>query len=174
MINKIFWDIDETLIHTVMSAPNQEHVVLSLDDGNYYTMLRPCAKALIDFSRNLVGADNVYILTTATTDYAREVNRLAGWGFEHDHIIAREDIHNHTYSLAYAGTGVIPHKEANIKNVLIDNLPFRQNAKKVDMIGITKDRYFHINDYYGVNFPDDTFENDVREFLTEKHSTDEQ
>ena len=30
--------------------------------------------------------------------------------------------------------------------------------------------YLKIRDYYGVNFPDDTFEEDVKEFLTSKHN----
>lgn len=169
MINKIFWDIDETLIHTELWPPNQEHVILELSDANYYTMIRPCSKALIEFSRELVGFDNVYILTTATTDYAREVNRLAGWEFAYDHIIAREEISNHKFNLAYGGEGVMRHKVADRNNVLIDNLPARYNAKKIDLIGITEDRYFQIADYYGVNFPRDTFETDVKNFLLNKN-----
>lgn len=169
MITKIFWDIDETLIHTELHAPDQEHVVLQLNDANYYTIIRPCAKSLIEFSRELVGFDNVYILTTATTDYAREVNRLAGWEFAHNHIIAREEISNHEFGLAYGGAGVMRHKVADRNNVLIDNLPARHNAKKIDLIGITEDRYFNIRDYYGVNFPNDPFETDVKNFLLNKN-----
>lgn len=169
MINKIFWDIDETLIHTELYKPNQSHVVLSLSDRNYYTIIRPCSKRLVEFSRNLVGGENVFILTTATRDYAHEVNRLAGWEFPHNQILAREDINNYRYKLAYGGEGVLPFSVANRDNVLIDNLSPRSNPTKMDLIGITEDRYLKIEDYYGVDFPNDPFEDQVMKFLNEKH-----
>lgn len=177
MINRIYWDIDETLIHTSMRPPNQEHIILDLDDGGlYYTIVRPCSKDLIQFSRDLVGEDRVHILTTATRDYALEVNRLAGWGFKPDDIFAREDQakHRRGFSTAYSGyyTEVDPHIYAHKDNVLIDNLPRRENQTKINFIGIGKTEdtnYFKIRDYYGVNFPDDTFEEDVKNFLTERH-----
>ena len=176
MINRIYWDIDETLIHTTMRPPNQEHIVLALNDGGmYYTILRPCAKRLIEFSRELVGAARVHILTTATRDYAQEVNRLAGWGFKNDDIFAREDqaSHSRKFSTAYGGyhSEVDPHIYAHKDNVLIDNLPRRENQTKVNFIGIgeTEDtNYLKIQDYYGVDFHDDTFEEDVKNFLTER------
>lgn len=167
MIKNIFLDIDETLIHTCLFDPQQNHIKLQINDGfSYFTVLRPCAKNLIEFSRNLVGKENVYILTTATTDYALEVNRLAGWEFENDHIIAREDIANHQCSFGYGGEGIVRHKLADKNNVLIDNLHPRHNCKKIDLIGISTDRYMHIRDYYGVNQTNDTFEEDVKNFLT--------
>lgn len=173
MIKNIFWDIDETLIYTSLRDPQQDHVKLELNDGHaYFTIIRSCAKGLIEFSRQLVGKDNVYILTTATTDYAREVNRLADWGFENDHIIAREDISNHRYNLAYGGEGILRHKVADRNNVLIDNLPPRHNYNKIDLIGITADRYFQIRDYYGVDFPEDPFEDQVKAFLMKAYEND--
>lgn len=176
MINRIFWDIDETLIHTVLQKPNQDHVSFSLDDGMYYTMIRPCSKALIDFSRELVGADRVHILTTATRDYAQEVNRLAGWGFKNEDIFSREDqsSHLHRFALAYGGSReeCDPHIYAHKNNVIIDNLPARQNFTKIEFIGISKtyqDNYLRINDYYGVEFADSNFEQEVKDFLIERN-----
>jgi hypothetical protein len=173
MINRIYWDIDETLIHTTMRPPNQEHIVLALNDGGmYYTILRPCAKRLIEFSRELVGAARVHILTTATRDYAQEVNRLAGWGFKNDDIFAREDqaSHSRNFPTAYGGyhSEIDPHIYAHKDNVLIDNLPRRENQVKIDFIGIGKTEntnYLKIDDYYGVEFSDSTFEQDVKNFL---------
>jgi hypothetical protein len=173
MIKNIFWDIDETLIHTETRSFGRGYndVKFELDGFPYYTVIRPCSNSLIEFSREMVGKDNVYILTTATTDYAREINRIAGWNFEHDHIIAREDISNHKYTLPYGGKSISRHKVADVNNVLIDNLPIRDNYDKVDLIGIVdRDRYFKIRDYYGVNFPNDSFDSDVREFLTQKNN----
>lgn len=176
MINKIFWDIDETLIHTLLDDPKQAHVKFSLDDGNsYYTIIRPCSHELIRFSRELVGKENVHILTTATRDYAEKVNELAGWEFDPSDIFAREDQEaNRVWvSTAYGGRygSIIPHEYANPNNVLIDNLPRRQNEGKIEFIGIGKTQetnYLKIDDYYGVDFPDDSFEKDVKEFLIER------
>jgi hypothetical protein len=175
MINKIFWDIDETLIHTTIYDPKQDHVQFSLGDGHvYHTMIRPCSNELIRFSRELVGKENVHILTTATRDYAEKVNELAGWGFDPKDIFAREDQEANRIwvSTAYGGRhcSIIPHEYANPNNVLIDNLRRLQNEGKINFIGIGKTQetnYLKIYDYYGVNFPDDSFEEDVKNFLLE-------
>lgn len=176
MINRIYFDIDETLIHTTMRDPNQEHIVLALDDALYYTIVRPCAKTLIDFARDLVGKDRVHILTTATRDYAQEVNRLAGWGFNNEDIFSREDIYKHSRSFptAYGGyhNECDPHIYAHKDNVIIDNLPRRENEKKIAFIGINsthETNYLKIDDYYGVEFLNSTFEQDVKNFLLERN-----
>lgn len=80
-IENIFWDLDECLIHTGFGDPEQKHINFTLEGSqiNYYTILRPCALELIEFSRKLVGHENVYILTTAIEEYANKINELAGW-----------------------------------------------------------------------------------------------
>lgn len=172
MINKIFIDLDECMLHSMLRKPNQEHIRFNLenDDNTYYTVIRPCAQKLIDFSRELVGKDNVYILTTSTTDYANMINEKAEWGFERDHIIAREEIKRHLIPTAYGGSAYVEKQGvAHKDNVLIDNLPYKQNMGKVNLIGILQDRYLKVDDYYGVNGTEwDTFEEDVKEFLKEK------
>ena len=183
MINKIFWDIDETLIHTSFHEPDQKHISFALEDdlSMYYTIIRPCSNRLIEFSRELVGADNVHILTTATRDYAQEVNRQAGWGFKNEDIFTREDLEYHTTKLAIAIYGGFnestdPHIYAHKNNVLIDNLPPRENWRKVSFIGIPNNyhtNYLHVRDYYGVDYPDDLFEADVKKFLTQRSNENE-
>ena len=172
MINTIHFDIDETLIFTGLSDPNQEHIQFQLpDDPNtYYTIIRPCAQRLIDYARELVGKDNVYILTAATFDYENAINEKAGWGFDEEHIIAREEINRHSYRIACGGVAYVEKEGiAHKDNVLIDNLPYRENMGKVNLIGIKEDRYLKVDDYYGVNGKEnDWFEEDVREFLKEK------
>jgi hypothetical protein len=173
MINKIFWDIDETLIHTSLHEPDQKHISFALEDdlSMYYTIIRPCSHRLIEFSRELVGADNVHILTTATRDYAQEVNRQAGWGFKNEDIFTREDLEYHTTKLAGIYGESDPHIYAHKNNVLIDNLSPRENWRKVTFIGIPNDyhtNYLQVRDYYGVDFPDDLFEADVKKFLTQR------
>jgi hypothetical protein len=157
-----------------MSDPEQENFSFILDDyyGTHYTIVRPCAKRVIDFARELVGAENVYILTIAIRPYALKINELAKWGFSEENIISREDIVNHSYATAYGGSATSPHKTASINNVLIDNLPPRQNGTKIDFIGLGRnyqDNYLQVRDYYGVNFADDPFEENVKKFLNEKH-----
>jgi hypothetical protein len=174
MIKRIFWDIDECLIHTSVNAdPGQECLTFGLDAdlNTYYTIVRPSALEVIEYSRTLVGADNVYILTTSTRDYASEISRLAGWNFDNDHILTRETIQAHNYPLAYGSRTTLPHKTlANANNVLIDNLPPRENDSKIRLIAIDYSRYFKVRDYYGVNNADSEWKEDVLEFLNDKHN----
>ena len=169
MIKSIYWDIDETLIHSSIKDPNQNHLeILLADNDRYYTIVRPCAQRIIDFSRNLVGRENVFILTAATTDYVRAINEKAGWGFPNEQIFAREDQEKYSYHGAYGGTQYVDSSQAHPDNVLIDNLPPRHNEGKIAFLGIWKtwrENYFQVRDYYGVNFTEDSFEEDVKEFL---------
>jgi hypothetical protein len=173
MIDRVFWDIDETLIHTEMRPFGEGYndVEFKLDGVSYYTKIRPCSSELVAFSRDLVGADNVYILTTSTRDYAREINRITGWNFAHDHIFSREDLYEHRCSTAYGGSAFVQNeKVASANNVIIDNMPSGQNWGKISFIGINRERYLKIDDYYGVDFADCTFVEDVKEFLTKLHA----
>jgi hypothetical protein len=169
MIKYLMLDIDETLIHTALSDPKQKHIRFALEDGGvYYTMVRPCAKRLIDFSRELVGAENVYILTAATKEYACEINRLAEWGFPENQILAREDLSNHYYSTAYGGGATVASKYASLDNVLIDDLDPRYNSDKISFLGIWRSldtNYLQVQPYYGTNFPNDPFEENAIKFL---------
>ena len=167
---KIFQDLDECILHSEMRIPPQQHLQFTLpnDFSTYYTTIRPCAKALFDFYRETVGAENVYILTTATRDYAEKLNLLGEFGLDSDHIFARQDIKNHCFSGAYGGSGVCQHALADKDNVLIDNLPFKYNPDKTRMMGITRDNYFQTDEYYGVEFAEDTFEADVKAFIANR------
>jgi len=175
MINRIFWDIDETLIFTsVNNKPAQEcsSFMMDADLNHYYTIIRPCAKSLIDFSRSLVGQDKVHILTSSSKEYAQEINRIGDFGFDKEDIFSREDVDSHTMFTAYGGVAYNPHIYASKNNVLIDNLPIDYNQSKIDFIGIFKssDNYLNVKNYYGVNYPDDAFERDVKDFLLAMHA----
>jgi len=174
MIKNIFFDIDSTLIFSDFSKPEQTHIQFNLDhdEHDYFTIIRPCAKRLIDFARQLVGEQNVFILTTSTRDYARKINELALFDFNNDQIFSREDIARQTVHQAYGGYATMPHKHAHKENVLIDDLPSRYNENKVAFIGIgptVAERYLEIRPYYGVNFAEDPFEQDVMDFLQKNH-----
>jgi len=173
MIKRIYFDIDECLIWTGFSDPYQNHVCFSLEGPlKYYSVIRPCAKNLIEFSRTLVGKENVFILTTSTLDYARKISLLAGWGFENENILSREVIQNHTAVGAYASRFIIPHVSADKNNISIDNLPAEDNRSKISLIGIdrTSDtNYLQVRDYYGNDINNLSFEEDITSFLISKH-----
>lgn len=172
MINAIFFDADNTLIYSDLDQPNQKHLRVVLENGGiYYTMVRPCAKRLIDYARLLIGHKNVYILTAATKDYASEISRLAEWGFPETHILAREDMEANYYATAYGGHTITPSQYASLDNVLIDNLDPRYNEDKISFLGMWRSidtNYFKVHDYYGTNFPNDPFEEDIMKFLDER------
>jgi len=179
MIDKIFWDIDETLIHTVINtffevegtATDVYEYYLLDSMAVYRTFVRKYAKNVIDFSRELIGFNNVYILTTSTSEYANNINKLAGWNFPENQIFTRETIASHKVNTGY-NDYCMPTlcNIASRNNVLIDNLSPRYNEAKMTLIGIKQDRYLNVRDYYGVEFPSDAFEEQIKKFLTEKNN----
>jgi hypothetical protein len=175
MIKRIFWDIDETLIHSSnIPFENQEQNVIILNDEVISTIIRPVAIKVLQFSRNLVGAENVYILTASSKNYAEEINQQGNFGFNDDQILSREDMEKNYYHNGPYGMGhTSPHSElADKNNVLIDNLPSMYNTDKMSFIGINSSRYLQIRDYYGVNYnnEDEKFVSQVIDFLTFKKS----
>jgi len=172
MIKRIFQDLDECILHTqVNTTIDQSHVEFVLSEGmyTYRTMIRPCAKELFAYYNDLVGKENVYILTAATTEYAETLNRLGEFGLDADHIFAREDMQKHSYNTGmYEDSSVIAHSLADKDNVLIDNLPYRYNTGKMSFMKITSDNYHQTPEYYGVNFPDDPFFGNIQKFLKER------
>lgn len=168
MINCVFWDLDETLIHSMTESKNGDHdFPIHLDSGawsstdTYYVKVRKDSKDVIDYSRKLVGHKNVLILTAATYEYAFDICNKADFGFNREQIISREQIKH-----------FVRQRESrfrNENNVLIDNLPVYDNRDKLKVIGIELERYLRIEDYYGVDFPDDPFKQDCIEFLNSVH-----
>lgn len=73
--------------------------------------------------------------------------------------------------MAYGGYTTVANREVSSpNNVLIDNLPARENWNKMSFIGINTERYLKIYDYYAVDYPDCTFVEDVEEFLLNLHN----
>ena len=157
MIKRIFQDLDECILHTtVNNDPGQTHVEFMLpeDVHTYRTIIRPCAKQLFAYYNDLIGKENVYILTTATREYAEALNRLGEFGLDYAHIFTREDIQQYKISFGYGGEGVMKMPIADKDNVLIDNLPPRYNCDKMDMMGIVTKNYHQTPEYYGNNLND--------------------
>jgi hypothetical protein len=172
MIKRIFQDLDECILHTfVNDDPNQNHVefVLGEDMHTYRTIIRPCAKELFEYYNSVVGKENVYILTSATREYAETLNRLGEFGLDTDHIFSREDIKKYSYKSSMWGeSDTIAHPLAHKDNVLIDNLPLAYNMSKVNFMNIAFDNYHQTPEYYGVNYPDDPFFENIKEFIQER------
>lgn len=172
-IMKVFFDVDETLVHTERGAycSHAKELPNCLD---YFTVERPCAKRLISFARENFGAENVFLLSIGTKDYISGLNEMLGWKFDPENIFAREDLEKHTrvFPTEYGGQHheVDPHIYASTSNVLIDNLPHRDNSVKINFIGIhsTCDtNYLTVRDYYGLvdEGCDEEFFNYVKDFL---------
>jgi hypothetical protein len=173
MIKRIFQDLDECILHTLVNKMPHEgekyvEFILGEDMHTYRTLIRPCAKELFEYYNSIVGKENVYILTTATRDYAESLNRLGEFGLDNDHIYAREDIQQYSISFGYGGEGTIAIPIADKDNVLIDNLPPRHNYNKMDMMGIVTKNYYQTPEYYGNNLNDQDFFDGVREFIKQR------
>lgn len=168
MIERIFQDLDECILHTfVNDVPydGMKYVEFELgaDMHIYRALIRPCAKKLFEYYNSVVGKDNVYILTSATYDYATELNRLGEFGLDADHIFSREDIQQYNVSWRFGDKK--PLAIAGPNNVLIDNLPPYINKEKMCMMGITKENYHQTPEYYGNNIGERYFMEDIKEFI---------
>ena len=170
---KLFWDIDETLISSrnYIHDKHKHTFIVDVYDELYYTCVRPCAKQVIEYSRKVFGADNVYILTAAAELYAQRINKQAGWNFTEDHIIGRETIERYSIkipSLYGNETFVAQHPLANKNNLLIDNLRPEWNTEKTSLMLINPQKnYLTVEDYCGNNLDDDIFRDIVIHFMDE-------
>lgn len=172
MIKRIFFDLDETLLHTSVNGhPGQDCHVFTFDDDpgiTYYTIVRPEATEILAKARELVGDSNVYVLTTSRRDYATLLNELGKLGFPKEQIFTREDLDAHRMATAYGGSATIPSTLlADLNNVLIDNLHPRYNENKCSFIGIqgSGPNYIQVRDYYGVHFPNNDFIHSIMQAL---------
>jgi hypothetical protein len=170
MIKRIFQDLDECILHTFVNTLPYEgekyvEFILGEDMHTYRSLIRPCAKELFEYYNSVVGKENVYILTTSVREYAEALNRLGKFGLDEDHIFTREDIQQYRVSLGWGGESAIPLPIADPNNVLIDNLPPRDNWTKMDMMGIVTKNYYQTREYYGLNDDDEYFFEDVVEFI---------
>ena len=140
VIKQIFVDLDETLIHTFIKAwgdiPTEDATEVKFEDGtSYYTVLREGAH---DFLAKLRAIGNVYMLTTATKEYALRMNDKFKLGFSDDIIYARE--------ILYMGVALDLPKG---KVYLFDNLAPRDNEKKIWFLrNVGKVKYIQVLTFY--------------------------
>lgn len=150
MKTRIFLDLDETLTHSVDIEYWDEYsvnynsstdpVFLHLsDDEEYVVYKRPVAHDLIEFCRNLAGDDNLYILTDASYEYAKNINNLHNLTISPSRILSMRD------------NPFVEDINKSI-NILVDNLnwkdvgrklavlyPYRCHVKVVPYVGSDKD-----------------------------------
>lgn len=162
MIKNIYFDLDETLIHSeVYPYPQAVHEFEIYPYGKYHVAVRNKIHDAIGFARDMVGSDNVFILTVSISLYATEINNLCKLGFKDQNILTR--------SVLETGDR---HEKADHSNLLIDNLPIRDNFKKLKFIGIENnhERYLEVDDFWGVNFPNDKFLSQIQKKINEINS----
>jgi hypothetical protein len=154
--NKLFWDLDESLIHTFY-ADSEKHADQLMDlyseywkgvkyyirhDGWYVSFLRNGALELLEFTRNLAGFDNVNMLSIGGKEYILWANVKMGLGFDPNfQIFGKEDI----------ATLKVHPKFKDTHNILIDDMSFAHHIKrsegnnKIDFLsGIPKNNLIQI------------------------------
>ena len=98
-------DLDESLISSIEAA-NEKHadqlldmfselypsIKFELSDGWYVSFLRSWSKKLIHHFQNILGIDNVGILTWASEEYAQVIVNQFNLGIGRNLVYAREDL----------------------------------------------------------------------------------
>ena len=150
----VYVDLDETLIHSTplhgsippdfVARPGE----IMFDTGTpqypdvYHSIQRPGSAELLYCLRQLVGAENVFMLTVATIDYALPINRGFQLGFPDDQIYAREHLHGNSKYRQ-----VKRKSDPEAKAYLLDNLPRYELGGKLAFIhqfgGIRIDQTYH-------------------------------
>lgn len=157
MTKKIFLDFDNTLAHSLYANSEKHADELLYDysehfigekfqlrrDGWYVSFKRAWCDDLVTFSKQLVGPDNVYILTTGIQDYIRWCNVCLKLGFDpNTHIFGREDIHGniHPYKLF-----------TDTFNVLVDDMTYRDHSigkgKVTFLNNLPYDQYVRVKEF---------------------------
>jgi hypothetical protein len=148
MISSIFFDLDETLVHTFFTKPKRDDYFEHYYNGEpYFTVVNDYAWRMLLHARHLVGNDKVFILTAAFRDYTDAICKYFGLGFQNDQIFTRDDLRRFNIH------GQAP-VHAHRQNVLVDDLNSSAVQGKLAFIGARDDRHIQIPAYYGLLQPD--------------------
>ncbi len=154
-------DADESLINSqFISSPSSKtfmeetygeiwpYIHIQFDwDEQYISFLRPWARELVEFSKNLVGEENVFILSTGIIDYVKEVNSRHNLGVLDQNIYGREDIKATEKAHDFAHPAFIG------KNcILIDNENYEyhtdgRNNKVSFLDNLPKNKFIEVPDF---------------------------
>ncbi len=162
-INRLFWDMDETLVHSFY-ADSEKHANQLLEqhgeywkavkfhirhDGWYVSYLRNISMRLLEFSRELLGEDNVILLSRGDIDYVRWTNVQIGLGFDPNvGIYGHQDIEwedtnprfKDTFNVLIDNENYAYHCVGNRNKVkYLNNIPEEQFIQ-IDEFNIWKDR----------------------------------
>lgn len=167
----VFWDLDETLVHTYLY--NQKFQsdcdfvfdYLGQSKTKVACHVRKSAMEALKLSRDRFGPENVFILTGAPRDYAETINARAMFGFTSEQIISKEII----YARGMHHVNIDPLRLTNKNNILIDDLNIRHNLNKVDLVGVKPKRYLQVRPYYGYDLYDDNLLNVTQKFLNKQN-----
>ncbi len=136
-LTSIFFDLDETLIHSVLAEDSAGGCpVGAVVFGPYYCWLRPCALDLLKAARS-TGVPT-FLCTTSERCYASGLSKLFGLGFTEKDILGYEHLTSGQIRLAPGG-------------VLIDDLePEHEIARfKQRVLGIGGERYCRLPVFRG-------------------------
>lgn len=153
METKIWLDLDDTLIKSfyiendifyddLKNSKQTKHHRNECHTG-YLTFLRPIGDEIIKYSKELVGSENVYILTAASRNYALDIVREMVINISFSNIMTRDELDEFRVDrVKQEGT-----------NILIDDLPYYDNYHKLNYLDIPKnlERYIQIAPYSPFN-----------------------
>ena len=144
----IFVDLDNTLIaaDSLVSNPPKNSKVITLKSiyftDRYYARLRPGALELLESLRRIA---STYMLTAATTDYARQWNKEFNLGFKEEDIYAREDSDRSELTICHK----FPEK-GDVYLIDDKDLPYENTEIKVHFLkGLGKVKIIVIKPYHG-------------------------
>lgn len=143
-LTSIFFDLDETLIHSMLAEGNAGKCPADATVfGPYHSWLRPCALDLLKVAR--AAGVPVFLCTTSERRYASGLSKLFGLGFAEKEILGYEHLTSGQSGLAPGG-------------VLFDDLePEHEIAQfKQQVLGIGADRYCQLPAFRGHPTGDET------------------
>lgn len=143
-LTSIFFDLDETLIHSMLAEGNAGRCPADASVfGPYHSWLRPCALDLLKVAR--AAGVPVFLCTTSERRYASGLSNLFGLGFAEKEILGYEHLTSGQSGLAPGG-------------VLFDDLePEHEIAQfKQQVLGIGTERYCQLRAFRGHPTGDET------------------
>ena len=167
-IKNILLDLDETLIHTQIVGnkyfidENEAFNIqfrLNNDPLYYLTWIRKEAQKVIDFSREVVGYDNVFLFTRGASDYAAGVNEHAKFGFTNEQILWREKWSELESFSRW--------EKFDADNILVDNEKYVDNMEKIVFSGVAATNYLNCRNFFGAHFQD-FFGDEVIDFIKKR------
>lgn len=156
-LNRLFFDMDECLLQSFY-ADSEKHANQLLEqhgeywkavkyhirhDGWYVSYLRNITNRLLKFSRELLGEDNVYLLSRGDVEYVRWANVMMGLGFDpNTNVFGHQDIE-------WVDTNI---KFKDSFNVLIDNETYEYHLRGVRnkvkyLNNLPREQYIQIDEF---------------------------